>query len=168
LTHYRLRKKTVGKTFLQTQRLSTRTRPQEGNVTLSSEDLDTLATFESDGQPALSIYLDLTTAAKRNVIGETFQDMIERRIEKEGMQRHRQRKLQEDMTIVQRYLQNGNSPYGPGVVIFSCASHLFWRAFILPVAVTDQVDIGPRFNLEPLREAMKRMRHREELLSEAC
>lgn len=136
-------------------------------MTLSSEDLESLATFEPNGQPALSIYLDLTTSAKRNAIGETFEAMIKQQIEKEATRPHQRRKLQEDMAIVQGYLQNGHTPYGPGVAIFSCASCLFWRVYVLPVAVKDQVNVGSKFNLEPLHEAMKRMRHREELLSEA-
>jgi hypothetical protein len=134
-------------------------------VTPSFEDLERLAAFEADGQPALSIYLNLTTAEKRKSASNDFERMATQRLAEWGIDHRRRKMLQEDIEIVQMYLNN--VPRSAGLAIFSCASRLFWRAYSLPVAVLSQVDIGPTFNLDPLITAMKEMRRRQALLAEA-
>jgi len=137
-------------------------------VTPSPEDVETLAAFSADERPAMSVYLDLVTADKRKSASKDFETMADQRLSEQYGTNHRRRKmLQEDIEIVHMYLNNGSLPGGAGLAIFSCASSLFWRAYTLPVAVPNQVDIGPTFNLAPLRRAMKEIERRQELLAEA-
>lgn len=133
----------------------------------SPEELQRLAAFETDGQPTLSIYLDLTTANKRKSASNDFETMSNQQLDKCRADRRCRKILQEDIEIVQIYLSDGSLPPSAGLAIFSCASRLFWRAYSLPVAVPNRVDIGPTFNLEPLLSAMKEIKRRQALLAEA-
>lgn len=134
----------------------------------SPEDLKRLAAFRTEERPVLSVYLDLVTADKRKSASNEFKLMANQRLAEAYKTDHRRRKmLQEDIEIVQMYLNNGSLTCGAGLAIFSCASSLFWRAYTLPVAVPNQVDIGPTFNLTSLRGAMREMERRQELLEEA-
>jgi len=132
----------------------------------SSKDLETLAAFKAKGQSALSVYLDMTTAEKRKSAYSYFETMTNQQLREHGTNYHCRRMLQEDMDVVQMCLSNRSTP-GVGIAIFSCASSLFWRAYSLPVAVPNRVDIGSVFDLDPLRRAMKEIERRQELLAEA-
>ncbi len=134
----------------------------------SPEDFERLATFETDGRPAMTVYLDLTTSDKRESASKRFEAMAVQQLEKCGASRRCRKMLREDIDIIHMYLNNGCLPCGAGLAIFSCASCLFWRAFSLPVAVSNRVGIGPVFNLEPLNQAMEEMERRRELLAEAA
>ncbi len=136
-------------------------------MTPSPEDLERLAAFEAEGRPALSIYLDLTTANKRKSACNNFETIAKQRLDECGTNYRYRKMLQEDIEIVQIYLRNDSLPHSAGLVIFSCASRLFWRAYSLPVAVPNRVDIGPTFNLDPLIAAMKEIKRRQALLAEA-
>ncbi len=66
-----------------------------------------------------------------------------------------QQAIREDMEIVGLYLQtNGHRQQG-GVAIFSCAAELFWRAYALPVPPPTRVEVGEKFDLEPLLKLME-------------
>lgn len=140
---------------------------QEAKVTPSPEDLARLAAFEADGRPALSIYLELTTVHRRKSARSIFETMASQQLEAGNADRRWRRMLQEDIEIVQMYLSNGSFPYSAGLAIFSCAGRVFWRAYPLPVAVPNRVDIGPTFNLEPLLSALEAIKRRQALLAEA-
>jgi len=126
-----------------------------------------LAAFEAGGRPALSIYLELTTAHKRKSANDIFEAMVNQQLEACNADRRWRKMLQEDIEIVQMYLSNGSFPYSAGLAIFSCACRVFWRAYPLPVAVPNRVDIGPTFNLEPLISALEEIKRRQALLAEA-
>lgn len=132
------------------------------------EDLKKLAAFEADGRPVMSVYLNLTTADKRKSASDNFETMANQRLEECGADHRCRKMLQEDIEIVQMYLNNGSLLHCAGLSIFSCASCLFWRAYSLPVAVPNQVGIGPTFNLAPLIRATREMERRQELLAEAA
>jgi hypothetical protein len=72
-----------------------------------------------------------------------------------GPQPSCQEVLKEDMEIIGLYLRANGHRNHAGLAIFSCAAELFWRAYPLPVPVPTQVTIGPRFNVEPLAEAVE-------------
>jgi hypothetical protein len=130
--------------------------------------MEKLAAFRTGERLALSVYLELVTSDKRNVASRDFETMVGQRLSEVYKTDFRRRKmLQEDIEIVHMYLNNGALTCGAGLAIFSCASSLFWRAYTLPVAVSNQVDIGSTFNLAPLRQAMVEMERRKELLEEA-
>ncbi len=133
----------------------------------SPEDLARLAAFEADGRPALSIYLELTTAHKRKSASNIFETMANQQLEARNVDRRWRKMLQEDIEIVQMYLSNSSFPCSAGLAIFSCACRVFWRAYPLPVAVPNRVYIGPTFNLEPLISALDAIKRRQALLAEA-
>jgi hypothetical protein len=58
--------------------------------------------------------------------------------------------LEEDAEIVGLYLKTNGHRRHPGIVIFSCAAELFWRAYPLTKALPTRVSVGPKFDVEPL------------------
>ncbi len=64
--------------------------------------------------------------------------------------------LKEDMEIVGLYLRtNGHRDYA-GVAIFSCAAELFWRVYPLPEPLPNQVSVGAKFDISPLKQVLGR------------
>jgi hypothetical protein len=79
---------------------------------------------------------------------------MQSRLDECGGSRECREALKEDMEIVGLYLRtNGNRNY-VGLAIFSCATVLFWRVYPLPVPLPNQVSVGPKFDVEPLNQAV--------------
>ncbi|MGD8623597.1 MAG: hypothetical protein PVJ34_03600 [Anaerolineae bacterium] len=119
---------------------------------ISERDLEILESFHRDGQIMLTAYLNLDSAEHRESAYHDFIDLAEQRLEECGPRAECQEAIREDMEIVGLYLKtNGHRPH-TGLAIFSCANELFWRAYPLPRPVETAVSVGPRFEVEPLRE----------------
>jgi hypothetical protein len=121
---------------------------------ISASELQMLQAFDSCGRITLSAYLCLEDGDVEQNVYEEFIRQAETCMEQCSPKPECREAIKEDMEIVGLYLKtNGHRRY-PGLAIFSCAAELFWRAFPLPVSIASQVQVGPRFHLEPLTRAV--------------
>ena len=126
---------------------------QHSEVSLISErDLEVLESFRRDGQIMLTAYLNLNSLEHREAAYQDFVKLAEKRLEECGQRAECREAIREDMEIVGLYLKTNGHRHHAGLAIFSCASELFWRAYPLPRPVATEVSVGPRFEVEPLRE----------------
>jgi len=120
---------------------------------IPDSDLAVLQSFNGHGSFTLSAYLSLDSSEHRESAEHEFMEQMQSQLEECGSSAECLEALQEDMEIVGVYLRSNNGARRqPGLAIFSCAAELFWRVYPLPVAVPTQVCVGPKFNLEPLKE----------------
>ena len=131
---------------------------------IPEKDLELLESFNGNGHVVLSAYVQLDTPQNREAAYEEFLRQAQKRLEECGTRSDCRKAIQEDVEIVTLYLKTNGHRRQPGLVIFSCAAELFWRAYPLPVPVANRVSIGPRFDLDPLKRiASRRARMREAL-----
>jgi hypothetical protein len=103
----------------------------------------------------LSAYLRLDTPEHRETAHNEFMLQMQSRLEECGGSLECREALKEDMEIVSLYLRtNGHRDY-VGLAIFSCAAELFWRVYPLPAPLPNQVSVGPKFDIEPLRKDIR-------------
>jgi hypothetical protein len=117
---------------------------------IPNSDLEVLESFDGHGNITLTAYLRLDTPQRRETIYEEFVQEMEVRLAECGPRPECRKAIQEDVEIVDLYLKTNGHRRHPGVVIFSCAAELFWRAYPLPLPLPTQVTVGPKFNVEPL------------------
>jgi hypothetical protein len=119
---------------------------------IPDSDLEVLQSFNGRGNITVSAYLRLDTPQCRESAYDEFMQKAQAAMEECGPRPECREAIEEDMEIVGLYLRtNGRRPQS-GVAIFSCAAELFWRAYPLPVPVPTVVSIGPKFDIEPLRQ----------------
>ncbi|MCL7452392.1 MAG: hypothetical protein M8467_05025 [Anaerolineae bacterium] len=106
------------------------------------------------GQITLSAYLPLDTPEHRESAFSDFLKLAQKRLEECRPRPECQKAIREDIEIVGLYLKTNGRRNGPGLAIFSCAAELFWRAYSLPLPIPAQVSVGPKFDVEPLKQAM--------------
>ena len=122
---------------------------------IPDRDLEVLASFHGHGSILLSAYLRLDTPKHRESAHNEFMAQMQSRLEECGGSLECREALKEDMEIVSLYLRtNGHRDY-VGLAIFSCAAELFWRVYPLPVPLPNQVSVGPKFDIEPLRKDIR-------------
>jgi hypothetical protein len=119
---------------------------------ISDKDLEVLESFRRDGQIMLTAYLGFDNLERRESAYQDFIKLAEKRLEECGHRAECREAIREDMEIVGLYLKTNGRRHHAGLAIFSCASELFWRAYPLPRPVETDVLVGPRFEVEPLRE----------------
>lgn len=122
---------------------------------IPDSDLAVLQSFNGRGRFTLSAYLRLDSPEHRESAQREFMEQIQSQLEACGSDPECLEAIQEDMEIVNVYLRSNGARRQPGLAIFSCAAELFWRAYPLPVPVPTQVSVGPKFNLEPLKELLE-------------
>lgn len=120
-------------------------------MVISRKELKVLKEFDGRDSLALSVYLQLDTPEKRQNAYETFRRCIAPYLDGNG----KEATLRDDLDLVKTYLETNGGKNGDGLVIFSCANKLFWRAYRLPVPVPDRVGLGPTFDVQPLEEVLK-------------
>ncbi|MGC9334183.1 MAG: hypothetical protein ACP5JJ_08555 [Anaerolineae bacterium] len=121
---------------------------------IPDRDLEVLQSFNGREHITLSAYLLLDTPERREAAYSEFMRLTKKRLEDCRPRPECQEAIHEDMEIVGLYLKTNGRRNHPGLAIFSCAAELFWRAYSLPVPIPTQVSVGPRFDVEPLKEAM--------------
>jgi hypothetical protein len=129
---------------------------KERSTVISEKELKTLKEFDGRDNLALSVYLQLDTPQKKRSAYDTFRRCIAPHLDGNGTETI----LRDDLDLVKTYLQTNGGKDGAGLAIFSCAGRLFWRAYKLPVTVSDQVELGPAFDVQPLEEALKEQERR--------
>ncbi len=122
---------------------------------IPERDLELLRSFDSRESVALSVYLRLDTPAYRDSAYDVFLQQVQAHLDECGAAEECRRALQEDVEIVGLYLKTNGHRQHAGLAIFSCAAELFWRAYPLRVPVPNQVTVGPRFDLSPLRQVAR-------------
>jgi hypothetical protein len=122
---------------------------------IPDSDLEALQSFNGHGSTTLSAYLRLDTPERRKSAYDEFVQQMRLRLEECGDRPECREALKEDMEIVGLYLRtNGQRDYA-GLAIFSCAAELFWRVYPLPVPLPNQVSVGPKFDIAPLKQARR-------------
>jgi len=121
---------------------------------IPDSDLAVLQSFNGHGSFTLSAYLRLDSPEHRESAEHEFMEQMKSQLEECGSSAECLEALQEDMEIVGVYLRSNGTRRQPGLAIFSCAAELFWRVYSLPVPLPTQVCVGPKFNLEPLKELL--------------
>jgi hypothetical protein len=114
--------------------------------------LATLDSFDPRGRIALTAYLRLDTPERRDSAYDDFLRHMQARLDECGSQPEYREAIKEDVDIVKVYLETNGHRRHAGLAIFSCAAELFWRAYPLAAPIPTQVSVGPKFNLEPLRQ----------------
>ena len=123
---------------------------------ISKKELKALKEFDGRDSLALSVYLQLDTPEKKRSAYDTFRRYIAPQLDGNSTETT----LRDDLDLVKTYLQTNGGKDGTGLVIFSCASRLFWRAYKLPVPVPDRVELGPTFDIQPLEEVLNEQERR--------
>jgi len=128
---------------------------------IADRDLELLESFDGNGNVLLTTYLQVDTPEQCNRAYQEFLRLARARLDACEHKAECRQALEEDIEIVGLYLKtNGHGARRyPGVAIFSCAARLFWRAYPLPVAVGNQVEIGRRFDVQPLKEIARALVH---------
>ena len=119
---------------------------------IPDSDLEILKSFKSQGGITLSAYLRLDSPERQEGAYRNFLQQIRARLDECSPQPECREAIEEDVEIVGLYLRTNGHRRHPGLAIFSCAAELFWRAYPLSWPVHDQVAVGPKFHLEPLRQ----------------
>jgi len=123
---------------------------------IPDSDLEALQSFNGHGSITLSAYLRLDTPEHQTSAYDEFVQQMKLRLDECGSKPECREALKEDMEIVGMYLRtNGHRDYA-GVAIFSCAAELFWRVYPLPVALPNQVSVGPKFDIAPLEQILEK------------
>ncbi len=120
---------------------------------IPDSDLEVLQSFDGHGSITLSAYLRLDTPQHRESAYNEFIQQMQVRLAECGSSPECREALKEDMEIVDLYLRTNGNRGQVGLAIFSCAAEFFWRVYPLAVPLPTQVSVGPRFNLEPLKQA---------------
>lgn len=123
---------------------------------ISDRDLAALESFNSRGHITLSAYLRLDTPAHRESAYDDFARHTHACLDECGPESECREAIKEDMEIVGLYLKTNGHRRHAGLAIFSCAAELFWRAYPLASPISTQVSVGPRFNVEPLKQTASR------------
>ncbi|HSR34023.1 MAG TPA: hypothetical protein VLY63_25940 [Anaerolineae bacterium] len=121
---------------------------------IPDRDLEVLQSFNGHRNIAVSAYLRLDTPQQRKAAYSEFMQEMQLRLDECGSSPECRKALEEDMEIVGLYIRTNGHRGQAGLAIFSCASELFWRVYPLPVPVPTRVSVGPKFDVEPLREAI--------------
>ena len=119
---------------------------------IPDSDLETLDSFDPRGRIALTAYLRMDTPERRDSAYDDFLRLMQARLDECGSHPDCREAIKEDMDIVKVYLETNGHRRHAGLAIFSCAAELFWRAYPLVFPIATQVAVGPKFNLEPLRQ----------------
>ena len=119
---------------------------------IPDSDLATLDSFDPRGRIALTAYLRMDTPELRDSAYDDFLRHMQARLDECGSHPECREAIKEDMDIVKVYLETNGHRRHAGLAIFSCAAELFWRAYPLAAPIPTQVAVGPKFNLEPLRQ----------------
>ncbi len=119
---------------------------------ISDSDLETLDSFDPHGRIALTAYLRMDTPERRDSAYDDFLRHMQARLDECGSDPECREAIKEDVDIVRVYLETNGYRRHAGLAIFSCAAELFWRAYPLESPIPTQVTVGPRFNVQPLRQ----------------
>jgi peptide chain release factor subunit 1 len=110
-------------------------------VTLTEDDIRSLASFKGDGAPVTSVYLDIDGG--RHV---RFQDAVRsaESLLKDALAKHADEpSVASDLQRVQELVRGGvDRSRTRGIAIFSCSANDFWQVVELPVRVRDQVVVN--------------------------
>ncbi|HEY4634416.1 MAG TPA: hypothetical protein VIH00_10900 [Candidatus Limnocylindrales bacterium] len=110
-------------------------------VTLTEDDIRSLASFKGDGAPVTSVYLDIDGG--RHV---RFQDAVRsaESMLRDALAKHADEpSVASDLRRVQELVRGGvDRSRTRGIAVFSCTAQDFWRVVELPVRVRDQVVVN--------------------------
>ena len=130
------------------------------NHQLMTAEIETLNSFRFSSGLALSVYLDLSSTWRKEEAVDMARSLVRRRLRELQRSEEDWQAVQEDLDLIQIYLRTNSNRQAIGVVIFSCAQDLFWRAYPLWTPIKTEVHIGAELNTRQLLEAAERVKER--------
>ena len=131
---------------------------RRNSIAVTDTEIEALKNYRTQGSLALSAYIDLSSADLKSTADHLLKDRIEARLRELDVDINERGSLQEDLELIEIYLNTNGNRRAAGVAVFSCAEELFWRAYLLPVPVDMHVHIGSELDPEPLVEVFERIR----------
>lgn len=117
---------------------------------ITQEQLQELLSYDSQGQPVLSIYLN-TDSASEPV------ETIKLRVR--GMLKEAQLKQVEEVHAIEQYLDTSYDWSKPGLVMFANHDGTFFRAYPSAISFRNRVRTGPKPYVKPLAHLMDYYAH---------
>lgn len=117
---------------------------------ITQEQLQELLSYDSKGQPVLSIYLDTNNTSESK-------DTIKLRVR--GMLKEAQLKQAEEVYAVEQFLDTSYDWDKPGLAMFANHDGTFFRAYPAAVAFRNRVRIGPKPYVKPLAHLLDHYAH---------
>lgn len=129
----------------------------KNTATVTAAELEVLRKYRTQNSLALTAYLDLRSNNLKATAEYLLKDRLQARLRKLGIDSEEQGLLQEDLELIQIYLNTNGNRKATSIAVFSCAEELFWRAYLLPVPVDMHVHIGAELDLEPLLDVLEQI-----------
>ncbi len=118
------------------------------NQSAYSIDVNELVGFEANGQPVLSVYLNVDpTWHKTDAYKLRLRHLLEDVADQTSPA---------DIEAVERYIEREYDWSGRAVAMFSCAAAGFWRAYSLPVQLRSLARVADKPYVKPLADIMDR------------
>jgi peptide chain release factor subunit 1 len=117
---------------------------------ITQEQLQELLSYESQGKPVLSIYLDTDSTSEPI-------DTIKLRVR--GMLKEAQLKQVEEVHAVEQYLDTSYDWSKPGLAMFANHDGTFFRAYPSAISFRNRVRTGPKPYVKPLAHLMDHYAH---------
>jgi peptide chain release factor subunit 1 len=117
---------------------------------ITQEQLQELLSYNSEGKPVLSIYLDTDSTSEPI-------DAIKLRVR--GMLKEAQLKQVEEVQAVEKYLDTSYNWSKPGLAMFINHDGTFFRAYPSAITFRNRVRTGPRPYVKPLANLMDHFAH---------
>lgn len=115
---------------------------------LTSEQIEQLATFDGQGSPVLSVYLDLDPASRvRQSYRALFEDLV--KAARARVEATAQAAFTGEVERVTSWLES-QPPRGKGLAVFSCTPRGLWRPEDLAVRVMSHLVFEPHPDVAPL------------------
>lgn len=128
------------------------------NTLSMTTEFETLTSFRSHSGLALSVYLDLRSTRRKEKAIETVRLLVHRHLQNMQHSEEDWETLQEDIDLIQIYLQTKGNHQAVGLALFSCAQELFWRAYPMWTPIKTEVYIGTQLDTRQLMEVLERTR----------
>ena len=117
---------------------------------ITQEQLQELLSYNSQGKPVLSIYLDTDSTSEPI-------DTIKLRVR--GMLKEAQLKQVEEVEVVEQYLDTSYDWSKPGLAMFANHDGTFFRAYPSAITFRNRVRTGPRPYVKPLANLLDHFAH---------
>lgn len=117
---------------------------------ITQEQLQELLSYDSQGQPVLSIYLETDNSSEST-------ETIKLRVR--GMLKEAQIKQSEEVHVIEQFLDTSYDWSKPGLAMFANHDGTFFRAYPAAIAFRNRVRIGPKPYVKPLAHLLDYYAH---------
>lgn len=123
---------------------------------ISSNDIQRLLQYTSNGRDILSLFLDMSVTSDNKRTYQVFLNKEKSRFAEleSDRDRHHREPLGEAFARVERWLQTGFDPINKGVALFAEVGGDWFEAFQLPIPIRNRIDIADHPVIGPLSEVL--------------